>query len=404
MEQIALAIVPNAYNTYCTFAGSGINSLDANSWIQITGMVLAINFSIAAVLYALSGILPTTYREKLKGAVKYEAFQGIISSIILLILIASSAGLCNVGQALVYGSTVQHYQNPITFSENYVSNLMFNTGLSLFGHIYSESILLTLTGNIADSLEQLLPEITITPAIGFTFGVGLLGIFYGFGGALTSTFLGLIAVTFGILFMVFLILPFIQQLAFTVVLPLALVMRSIPFAGPNLRQTSDTFLALAIGFYFIFPLTILMNGFIMTWIYTGCVPAGAPPALCNPYQQYSGAYQLNNIPTSPLFSTATSRLTGNGFIGGTQLPNTFYSGAFQGLGGLGSGIAEILKNLVDLPNIIIGFGQQTAQYLFEGIFLIGLDFAITVSFAMGLSKGLNSIGRMLGVGPFWGNY
>ncbi len=404
MQPIALAITNNIYNTYCTFAGSGINSLDANSWIEITALVLTINFAVAAVLYAISGILPTTYREKLKGAVKYEAFQGIISAIILVILIGSAAGLCSVGQALVYGSTTQQYQNPIQYSEYYISNLMFNTGIQLFSNIYAESVLLTLSGNISDTLEQLISEFTVTPVLSFTLGTGLLGIFFGFGGALTSTFLGLIAVTFGILFIVYLLLPFIQQLAFTVVLPLALIMRSIPFAGPNLRQTSDTFLALAIGFYFIFPLTILFNNFVMVWIYTPCVPAGNPAVLCNPYSQYTGAYQLNNIPTDPLFNTNPQQLAGNGFLGGVNLPNTFYGGSFYGLGGLGSGITEIVKNLYDLPNVLIGFANKTAQYLFEGIFLIGLDIAITVGFAMGLSKGLNSIGRMLGVGPFWGNY
>jgi hypothetical protein len=401
---ILLALAPNIYNTYCTYAGTGINSLNANDWIMVTSLVLAINFAIAAVLFAFSGILPTTYREKLKGAVKYEAFQGMISVFILAILIATSSTLCAVGQMLVYGSTVQQYQNPLQYSQTYVSNLMFNTGLSLYSNIYAESILLTVDGNIADTLEQFLSELSITPLAGFTLGSGLLGIFYGFGGALTSTFLALIAVTFGILFMVYLLLPFIQQLAFTVVLPVALIMRSIPFAGPNLRQTSDTFLALAIGFYFIFPLTLLLNNFIMTWVYSPCTPVGNPPVLCNPYYEYTGAYYISNLPTDALFSTQPQNIVGNGFLGGTNLPDNFYNGGFQGLGGLGSGIEEILKNLYDLPNIIIMYAKETAQFLFQGIFLVGLDLAITVGFAVGLSKGLSSVGRMLGVGPFWGNY
>lgn len=406
MDPITLAIPTTAYNTYCSFAGQGIGSLDANGWITITSLVLVLNFSVAAVLYAISGILPTTYREKLKGAVKYEAFQGIISAVILAILIASSASLCYVGQALVYQSTTAQYQNPIQYSELYTSNLMFNTGLSLFTSIYSESILLTLTGNIAEVLEEFLPQITILPTLSFTVGSGLIGIFYGFSGALTSTFLALIAVTFGILFVVYLILPFIQQLAFTVVLPIALILRSIPFAGPNLRQTSDTMLALAIGFYFIFPLTILMNNFIMQWIYTSCVPGinGVVPSLCNPYSQYTGQYGLVNLPISSLFNLPPQNLDSVGFLGGIALPDTFYSSSYNGFGGLGSGITLILENLYNTPNLILTYAQKTAQYLFQGIFLIGLDLAITVGFAMGLSKGLNSIGTMIGVGPFWSGY
>ena len=413
--QIMLSNLPSTagaggYNTYCSFAGTGIGSLDAAGWINITLLVLGINFALAAVLWAVSGIFPTAYREKIKGAVKYEAFQGIVSCGILAVLIGASFSLCNIGHLLVYGSTTAQYQNPIQYSEFYVNNLMLNTGLQLFDSIYSESVLLTLTGNIADTLEQIIPEWTITPVFDISFGAGLLGIFYGFSGAMTGTFLSLIAITFGVLFMVYLLLPFVQQLAFTIVLPLALVMRSIPFAGPNLRQTSDTFLALASGFYLIFPLTILLNGFIITWIYTPCNAGGISPALCNPYVQYTGLYKLDNLPVSSLFSSnPTTFAAGSGFLGGQTIPDTFYtSSGFSGgiplAGPLLNGLVNITENLFILPSTILGFATQTAQYLFQGIFLIGLDFAITVGFAMGLSKGLNSAGRMLGVGPFWGNY
>ncbi len=402
MDPISLTVTQTVYSTYCTFAGSGISSLNANQWINITAIVLGINFAVAAAIFAISGVMPTAFREKLKAAAKYEAFQGMISVVILAVLIGSASTMCNIGQMLVSGSTVQHYQNPLQYSQFYVNNLMFNTGLNLFTSIYSESVLLTLTGNIANYLEEFLPTITITPALGFSFSAGLMGIYFGFSGAMTGTFLALIAVTFGVLFMVLLILPFIQQLAFTILLPLALVMRSIPFAGPNLRQTSDTFLALAVGFYLIFPLTILFNAFVVTWVFTPCSGA-VSPALCNPYYQYSGPYQIYNLPSDALFSTNTQQLSGNGgFLGGFNLFSTFYGGSFNGLGGLGNGVKLILENLYGLPGIIIGYAQQTAQYLFQGIFLIGLDFAITVGFAMGLSKGLNSVGRMIGVGPFWG--
>ncbi len=389
------------YLTYCTFA-----DLDLNGWVQIVVFVMAINFAIASILYAMSGILPTAYREKIRAAVKYEAFQGFIGVIMLVILIASSAAVCNIGHLLVFSDTSQHYQNPIQYSEVYLSNLMFNTGLGLFSSIYSESILLTLSGNIADTLEQLLQELTVIPTLHFSLGTGLLGVYFGFGGALTSTFLALISVAFGVLFLVYLLLPFIQQLAFTIVLPIALIMRCIPFAGPNLRQTSDTFLGLAVGFYFIFPLMILFNNFVVTWIFTPCTGVGPSPALCNPYAQYNAPYGLANLPISTLFTTNPTTITkaSNGFLGGISLPNSFLSSSYNGYGGFGSGVQIIIENLYRLPYIIIGFAQKTAVYLFESIFMIGLDIAITVGFAMGLSKGIASAGRMLGVGPFWGNY
>ena len=59
--------------------------------------------------------------------------------------------------------------------------------------------------------------------------------------------------------------------------------------------------------------------------------------------------------------------------------------------------------MFDIPSVIILYAAKTAQYVFEGIVLIGIDMAIVLAFAQGLTKGLNSAGKMIGTGPFWGN-
>ena len=123
---------------------------------------------------------------------------------------------------------------------------------------------MAISANLASVVEEHLTDLVINPFFSISISPDIIGTLFGFSGALSSSFEPLIVVTFGILFMIYLLLPIITALALTVVVPLALIMRSIPFAGPKLRESSDTFMSLAIGFYFILPLAILMNSYIIS--------------------------------------------------------------------------------------------------------------------------------------------
>ncbi len=391
----------NSISSACVFGGTPTpgGSLNTGGWIQINLLVILLSFSVSAMLYSLSGFFPTSMREKMKGAAKYESFQGIISIFIIIVLMAFSSVTCQIGQTLVASSTQitqTSYQNPIQYSEHYIGNLMFTKGLGLFTQIYSESVLMAISANTADVVEEALSELVIGP-MGLSFSPGMVQVLYGFSGAMGSSFLPLIVVAFGVLFIIYLILPIIASLALTVIVPLSIVMRSIPYAGPKLRESSDTFLALAVGFYFILPLTLLMNSYIIAWIY--CTPSSA---FCNPYVQYTAQYQLSNIPTSALFDQNSQVTAPLGQLGVLKLSSSFFSSSVANQGGFFSVIGDILQIMFAMPSVIMQYGLKTAEYVFEAVFLIGLDLAITLAFAQGLTKGLNSTGRMIGVGPFWG--
>ncbi len=397
---------PTSYTGACVFGGTptGTGSLNTNNWIQINLLVILLSFSISAVIYALGGIFSASMREKLRGAAKYEAFQGVVSIMIIMVLIGFSAVSCQTGAALtVSSSKIIHtsYQDPMQFAESYIGNLMFTQGLSLFSQIYTESVLLAVNANIASTIEETL-EALIYQYVGVSFSAGFVGTLFGFSGALGATFEPMIVVAFGVLFMIYLILPIIEALALTVIVPLALVMRSIPFAGPKLRESSDTFLALAIGFYFILPLAILMNGYIMAWIYSSpCTPGSS---LCNPYIQFTPAYSLQQVSVNNLFNTPPQALTsGSCSFCGLQITSSFFSSGFSQEGGILSGLKAIFEATFDIPQIMVEYSLKTAEYMFEAVVLIGLDLAITLAFAQGLTKGLNAVSRIIGVGPFWGN-
>ncbi len=404
---LPILLSTNAYGgSTCIFGGTptASGSLNTNNWIQINLIVVLMSFTIAGLVYSLSNLFPTSMREKLKGAAKVESFQGMISIGIILALIALSSVSCNIGNSIAAQSsslTNIAYQSPMQFSTSYVNYLMFDRGLSLFSDIYAETIKLVISGNIADSLQEQLHSLVITPLLGEGIGIGqdIYGVFFGFSGALTGAFVPLIIVTFGILFTIFLILSMSNSLALTVVVPISIILRSIPFAGPKLRESADTILALAIGFYFILPLAIIMNSYITAWIFTPCA---ANTLICNPYAYYNAPYSLQQLPISNIFNSNPQSLSGGGPLSSFGLSSAFLSSGFAGSGILG-GFEILLQTLVNFPSVIINYSQQTAQYIFEGIVLMGLDLAITLAFAQGLTKALGSASRIVGVGPFWGN-
>lgn len=403
-----LLIAQNYYTSTCVFGGTptvaGSSTLNTNNWIQLNLVVILASFAICGILYALSSLFSVTMREKMRGAAKYEAFQGLICTGIILALIGFSEVSCQVGENMVASSVpIIHisYQDPMQFSEAYLGNLMFTQGLGLFTSIYSESVLLTITGGMSSLLEDMLKELTLT-LISLDFSPNLISIFYGFSGAISATYLPLMVVCFGIIFMIYLLLPLIEAIALTVMVPLALVMRSIPFAGPKLRETSDTVLAIAIGFYFILPLAILSNSYIVTWMYTPCTSGGS--SFCNPYSQFTAPYQLESVQTSSFFNEQPQAIAPKTTpLGGFTVPFNFLSSAAASQGGISGAIGYMLNTLYGLPQLLIQMSLGVAQYIFQGIVLIGIDLAITLAFAQGLTKGLNSVGKIIGVGPFWGN-
>ncbi len=401
MLPIILSAVHNAYSTTCVFGGTttSTNTLNTYGWIQINLLVILLSFSIAALVYALSNVFPASMGEKMKSAAKYEAFQGVVCIGIIMVLMAFSAITCNIGQTLVSSSTSitkTVYSDPMQYSQVYLGNLMFSKGLGLFTQIYSESVLLAITANTISTLEDF-----FSSAIGYSTSPDLVGFIFGMSGALGSAFEPLIVVSFGIIFMIYLLLPVIEALALTVIVPLSLIMRSIPFAGPKLRESADSIMALAIGFYFILPLAILMNGYIISWIYTPC---SASSVICNPYGQYNAPYALSSIPTSQLFNQQTSAFPHSGSpISQIGSLSSFFSSPLSQYGGIFTIIEQLIQTMLQAPGVIVNLSISTAEYAFEGIVLIGIDLAITLAFAQGLTKGLNSTGKIIGAGPFWGN-
>lgn len=405
-----------AYQQACTFP-----AINSNNWITINVFLVLAAVVIASLVYTLAGFLPTISREKLKGAAKTEATQAFLSIFIIMAVTAFAAVTCNVGIFLTKSATATTgvvYSDPMQYAQTYISNLLYERSSQLFGQMYAESALFLLWGNIDEQLASAF-EVPISLTSDLQLNTNLVGVYYGYSGVLTSTYTGLIVITFAVLFVMWILLPVIQSFALTAMLPTALIIRTLPFGGPRLREAADSILAIAIAFFFILPLAISMNSFIISWMFCSGNPwAGTGPVTtvgaCNPYASFVYPDLLNNLQTNSYFSGVPTNVVtvpqnsalpngGQNYLNpGLQLPFSPL-GVSSGTGGLSQFLVTGVQTLYSMPYVIDGFGVKIAEYMFESIVLIALDLAITIGFAQGLTKGLGSISTLIGTGPFWGN-
>ena len=389
-------------------AACSITGLNQGAWLNINGLVILFALILGAGVYAIATMLPASTRERLRGSVKTEMFQAVLSVFIIIGVLALAYTSCEAGQMLTQELTAGLYQNPMQFAQFYLSNLLFQRSGQIFGQIYSESAIFLAAAHV---LEMIVESSGVTLAGGYAqvqLDNNITGVYYGYTGVITGTYTAMIVASYAVLFIFYLILPLTQALALTVLLPLTIVIRSWPFAGPRLRESANSFLALAIALYFILPLAITLNNYVINWVYCGnYVGTGTPlhaiSQNCNPYVSYVGFTQFPSLPINSLFAAnSVANIIGPG--GGTfQVPIAYFGGVFSGQGGIGSIITGSLKVLFDVPGIISEFGYEIAEYMFECIVLIALDIAITIGFAQGLTKALNAAPNILGAGPFWGN-
>lgn len=408
---------------------SPYGGLNQGGWITINAILILTMMVIGALLYAISAFFPVANREKLRNVVRYEAVEGVIAVVLILSLIGLSSVACSVGSSLSSG--ISGYTDPFQFSQYYLGNLLFAKGVVLTTQFFSTEITFVANGLVAEYFVNVLGQglngigsllsgvaglSTRWPwlqwvTIGFHINTPEpLYIFYGYGSIFTGLLAPLMIITFGILFILFLFLPLVQNLAFNIIIPVAIIMRALSFTGPRLRDASNTFIALSLAFYFILPLTLGMDNFIVNWLY--CMNGVSPPG-CNPYASpYLAPYAIadpapDKFFTTNEFKTITSLLSkcesGLCLYDYLKIPLNFWAYYVQNNeGSLVNLLTLYLGQLLTVPGIIDSYIYKVSQYLFQGIVLMALDMAITVGFAIGLTKGLNAVSHMMGSGPFFG--
>jgi hypothetical protein len=390
-------------------AACGFASVNHNGWIGINALVVLFSVTIAGLVYALSNLLPAERRERLKGVASYEVFEAIISLVIIAVLTAFAAAACQAG-GQIFGFS--DYTGLFAAVENYLGNLLFVNGLNILTTLYTTSIQYTVVANLAyflvnqgtqlltgvQQISKIVAPSILSGVVQLSFSTNIDVLFSEYAGVFTVVYGPLLAAAFGGLFILIILLPIIEAGALTVIAPIAIVFRSLSFMGPQLRRTSNVLLALAIGFYFVLPLTIALDSYISGCLGIGLGINAAPCAY--PFATSVTGYSVNAISPSlfgsssslPVNSLSVPNLAG---LGGLSLPTNFYFGS------IGSNLDQFFTIFVNAPVVTAGYGKTVAAYFFVSILLIAIDMAITVGFVTGLAKGLDAISNVFGSGGFW---
>ncbi len=386
-------VVGQLVNTCALYGGSGYTT----GWLGVNYLVIIAGFAIIAFVYMLSKFMPANVRGKLGDITRIEIIELIISAIIITALIAVAAGACGV--STVVSQSVTHSSlDPFQFSDYYIGNLTFNTGLSLLTNIYALSIDYAIDSNLLAAASGIIGDNLIkTPKLGgvvqVSFPLGFdLSIVYGIMSTLFLTvFAPLVVLSLGMLFVQWLTIPVIQATAFVIVLPIAIAMRSIAYAGagPGLRQAANSILAIAIAAYIVYPLMVSFSPCIVSWIY------GKPNCLgsINPAAP-SANYTVGSLSPQVFSSLGSSQVNlGNGVLIQSPAINSLLGSAL----GLGLPALDPTVAFTEISTLI----NQMAQFMFTAVFLFAMDIIITVAFAVGLYKALNA--GLERASPFWSN-
>jgi hypothetical protein len=383
----------------------GFATVNRDSWIEVNVLVVIFSIMISCIIYMIANFLPRDRREKLKGIVNYEILEAFLSIIIIAFLIFAAYSVCQTGGLLV---GYPNYTGLFTFVDNYIGNLLFVNGLNIINNLYTISIQYTFIANLAAFLlnqalqlvQGLMGVGTIVPnLVTIAFSTNISELFSSYSLVFTGAYGGLLSIAFGGLFMLFILMPIIEAGAMTVLAPLSMIFRSFSFMGPQLRKTSNALLALAIGLYFILPLTVAFDSYV-----AGCLGIGLgikPAVLCGSYHSLFGNYltdySVNSISTSLFTSAAPANVLSSdipsSLVGQLAVPTTFYGKALN--------LNGFFNAMFDAPGVAAKYGKIVASYLFLSIVLLAVDLAITMGFIAGLARGLDAMSNLFGVGGFW---
>ncbi len=369
-------------------------------WNFIAFFVILISFMAIGLLFGLSNFLPGATRSKLRGLLRSELMQAVLSIFIIVVLITVTSVACTVS---VNGN------DPFNVAETYVGNLITgqNGGLNLISGLYSYSVayatisaIFSAAGDIIASFIQGLSGLivqgntfTIEPIFGYDFGVPY--------GALSSVYMDLFypltLMATGLQFVQYLAIVISQATAFAIILPVALIMRALVFLGGGIRNAANGVLAVAIAMYIIYPLTISLDIYALTWIGTQCTSSVQQPN-CNPsaaYISFGSSVQVNSFLLSSGASIGSQTCVNlGGAAGGNRCGVN--SGTF-----FGSAFSQALSLLNPAAAVATAYNliSDVSSYLFTALVMLAINLSITLAFAMGLTRALDS--GIEGAASFW---
>jgi len=160
----------------------------------------------------------------------------------------------------------------------------------------------------------------------------------------------------------------VNATAFTLLLPIGLFLRAVPL----LRGVGSAFIAIAIGFYLVYPLTLMLNETVVKFVSE------------KGEEWWSvGPFVGTGLPTVAVGVSAASYLTYEIFdaLGFGSVKLVKFLAWTGGIGALGTSVSTLMSRFIE---------NATFSGIILGLFLPFIDVVITFSFTRELSKLLGS--------------
>ncbi len=213
-------------------------SSDYFQWIPIVSILVLITFFVISIVYMLSQFLK---RPDWAYWAKSEMWQTIIACILVGGIFAITGLACVIAENLAGG-------DPFFISDRYLHNLVWNKVVPAVDNLFKLSF------------QAQKESVYTTAMVSCSFGVcfqphaGLATLSYNF-----ETMAALITPFGASLLFQKLFLQFIKEIAFSIILPIGLILKVFPFT----RDAGAFLIAAALAFYVVFPLTYVFNQMLM---------------------------------------------------------------------------------------------------------------------------------------------
>jgi len=206
------------------------------SWISLAFGAILVIMLFLSIAY-MAGVL--FWRVDWIVWAKDEFYQAIISAVMVLVVSWIALAACEASFMVAKG-------DPFKVADIYLNNLAWEKTLHVATGVFMTGIYASITS--AFFLPMGSPPSGSRPLSGLSAVSGIMNFLF-----------MIVATLFSSLLMQGIMLKIIQALMFKVVLPIGVFFRVFPF----LRTAGATFIALALGFYIVFPLMYVMDKAIM---------------------------------------------------------------------------------------------------------------------------------------------
>jgi len=344
-------------------------SLRNQNWLYISVIAIAAAYALTSFAYMLSKFF---HEEQLSAWARNEFYQ-ITGTVVIIFLIFTLVSIeFRVFEA--FGFNTNADQNPsITAGKTYLQHIWL-FAVDSMANLYLAHTSVQLLFSVPVNLMTKDNPLTLTAGgVSFMPGFQIMGDKLGnkFGSLARNVFALVVApleLATAISTAQIWFLCIINATAFTLLLPIGLFLRAIPL----LRGVGSAFIAIAIGFYIVYPLTLMFNETVVTFV----SERGEKWWDAGPFVGTGLSTATVGVSAASYFTYSVLDALGFGAVKIVKL--LLWT---SGLGALAGSVVTLMGRFIE---------NATFSGIILGLFLPFVDVVITFSFTRELSKILGS--------------